>query len=185
MIAPPDFEALNEVLAAQDCTAGPAELQGSLCAQLTVSDEVSFSAWLDLAFGDDPPDGRLDAMAGQALQDLYAWTRERLEDGELGFKLFLPDDDLSLNLRTEALSHWCQGYLSGLGLSGISKESGLPDDAREFLEDLSQIARAEFVSEEGDEGDEVAFMELVEYARVGAMLVYETLRGPGPSESVH
>lgn len=184
MTIPPDFESLNELLEHDQMGSNAAELQGSLCAQLTMGD-TSVQDWLDNALGQALDETMLDMATGEALVSLYQWTRSALSAGELGFKLFLPDDDLSLGERTEALTHWCNGYLSGLGLSGINEQTELPDDAREFLQDIGEISRADFLTEDAEEEDEVGYMELVEYARVGVMLVYETLRGPDSSESIH
>ena len=61
----------------------------------------------------------------------------------------------------------------------------MPDDASEFLADLTEISNADFEVDSSDDSDEMAFMELVEYARVGAMLIYETLRGPDETELLH
>jgi uncharacterized protein YgfB (UPF0149 family) len=49
---------------------------------------------------------------------------------------------------------------------------------REILEDLLQIAQAEFADGEGEEEGEHAYANLVEYARVGVQLIYDELNPP-------
>jgi uncharacterized protein YgfB (UPF0149 family) len=65
----------------------------------------------------------------------------------------------------------------------------LSEEAKEAIEDLQQIARAEISSPGPDadesEEDEVAFTEIVEYVRVVALMMREDFRGPGQDEAIH
>ena len=117
-------------------------------------------------------------------------TQQQLSDEELRFNLWLPDDEQPLEERTRSLAHWCTGFLAGLGIGGpldqVSKE------ATEALEDLQQIARADFYSHsddaeepEDEEENEKAFFEIVEYVRVVTLILREELRGPGANDPIH
>ena len=183
--SPPDYEILNELLNRDQVLLDAGELQGSLCAQCTAFGQVSLEHWLTTAGGESFSIASLDHATLAVLEELYLWTSEGLRDPQMTFQLFLPDDDVSLADRSESLTHWCSGFLVGLGLSGIGDKADIPDDAKEFLTDLAEISCADFLIENSDDSDEAAFMELVEYARVGTMLVYETLRGPDETEMVH
>ncbi len=182
---PPDFEILNELLGRDHFLLGAAEVQSLLCAQLSTGSLVGIEQWLSNAGGESFSMESLDHATMAALEELFLWTVEALRDPQMSFQLFLPDDDATLAARSEALTQWCSGFLAGLGLSGIGESDDLPEDAREFLSDLAEISCADFIIEASDESDEAAFVELVEYARVGTMLVYETLRGPDETEMVH
>lgn len=124
-----------------------------------------------------------------ALVDAWQRTVAQLEDEYLGFQLWLPDDEEPLEERTIALAQWCSGFLAGLGSGG--QLDALSDDAREAIEDLQQIARAEMSAgadprEDGDmEEDEAAYAEIVEYVRVVALTMREDFRGPGQGEAIH
>ena len=128
---------------------------------------------------------------GEALSGVMfeAWdaTRKQLEDEELGFELWLPDDDEPLEDRAISLAQWCSGFLAGLG-SGCSLE-GLSEDAREALADLMEISRAEISSSLEDavenEEDEGAFAEIVEYVRIVALSLFEEFSGPGNGDVIH
>jgi hypothetical protein len=50
----------------------------------------------------------------------------------------------------------------------------LPEEVREIADDIVEISRATTDGEEG-ESDEAAYSELIEYLRVGVILVFETL----------
>ena len=121
------------------------------------------------------------------LAEAWRSTAAQLDDEEMGFALWLPDDEDPLEERTVALARWCSGFLAGLG-SGGQIES-LSSEAREAIGDLQEIARAELSSSvagrEGSEEDEQAFAEIVEYVRVVAMTLREEFRGPAEGEPVH
>lgn len=181
----PDFEILNELLDRDQFLLGSAELQALLCALLTTGNPIDFDRWLSDGGGKTFAMSSLDSATLATLEELFLWTTETLKDPQMSFQLFLPDDDVPLADRSESLTQWCSGFLSGLGLTEIGKSDELPDDASEFLHDLAEISAADFIIEASDDADEAAFMELVEYVRVGTMLVYETLRGPDETEMVH
>jgi yecA family protein len=162
-----------------------AECHGYLCGLLCATDTVKGAAWVNQVLA-----GRLElpetevspvqtAAEGQdrtLLLMLYKETAGQLEDPEYGFSLLLPDDDLPLAQRVEALSRWCQGLLLGLGLGGVQEQSGLPGDSHEVLRDLAEISRLGH-GEAGDSNeDETAFAEIVEYVRMAVLLVYEEMR---------
>lgn len=127
----------------------------------------------------------------EVMIEAFESTSRQLEDPDMPFALWLPDDDQPLEQRTDALAQWCTGFLAGLGSS-----EGLPelsDEAREALADLEQIARAAYASlddaeaapiDDGEE-DEKAFTEIVEYVRIVTLMLREELRGPGADDAIH
>jgi len=125
-----------------------------------------------------------DADAAGPLVDLLdaAWPRYRqqLDDPHLGFEALLPADSRPLSERADAIVDWTRGFLGGFGLAG-ARADGLTEDGREVLRDLGSIASSQLAldtsSDAAVEDDESALMELVEFVRVGAMLLRtETLR---------
>jgi uncharacterized protein YgfB (UPF0149 family) len=121
------------------------------------------------------------------LTEVFESTAGHLEDEEMGFVLWLPADEEPLEERTIALAQWCSGFLAGIASGG--QLDALSEEAREAIEDLQQIARAE-ISATGqnaaeNEEDEVAFAEIVEYVRVVALMMREDFRGPGQDEAIH
>jgi uncharacterized protein YgfB (UPF0149 family) len=59
----------------------------------------------------------------------------------------------------------------------------LPDAVGEMLEDLAQIARVDFDVDETDEEEQHAFADVVEYVRIGVLLINEELQ-PGKAPPV-
>ncbi len=121
---------------------------------------------------------------GSVMVEAWETTRRQMDDEDMGFQLWLPDDDEPLEDRTVSLAQWCAGFLAGLG-SACSLES-LSGPAREALEDLIEISRAELGAEQGGgEEEEAAYAEIVEYVRVVALTLREELRGPGSDDAIH
>jgi len=144
------------------------ELHGSLCGYLCGGGQSARSDWLArLAIEGDA--GSV-PVEDSALDRLYQVSGGQLGDPSLGFEMLLPDEDAPLEERAEALLAWCRGFLGGFGLAA-GAEPALGEDAAEALEDLSRIA-ASSVSLEDSDADEDSLMEISEFVRVAAMLLY-------------
>lgn len=103
---------------------------------------------------------------GPALSGL----RAELSAPEMDFRPLLPSDDRTLDERTRCLAHWCSGYLAGFGAGGPVIQG---DNAREALDCLERIARATTEAGADAEEEEGAYLELVEFVRVAALLLRE------------
>ncbi len=160
---------------------GPAELHGMLCGMLCGDPALERAIWFD-AVRDELIDAAspLDAAGCGVLEQLFLAARIQLTDETMGFDLLLPDDDELLAERTEALGAWCQGFVYGLGRCAGSSLGALSGEAKEFLDDLREISRVGFDAEQTDEADEVAYSEVVEYLRMGTLVILDALR-PRPT----
>jgi uncharacterized protein len=159
----------------------PAEAHGSLAGALCATDGYGVEDWL----AEILPEGTVpEETAVLSLRDLYEATRAALTDTQMQFDLLIPDDDEPLELRAEALTLWCNGFVYGLGSGGAPDPERLPGDAGEIVRDLAQIMRAGVDEREGIEANELALAELVEFVRVGVQVVFEelgALRQPPPA----
>lgn len=120
------------------------------------------------------------------LKQLASQAEHELSDSDLGFEPLLPVDDRPLAERADALVDWCRGFLGGFGLGGASAHAQLSEEAQEVLRDLATIAASAL--DFGDEGeDEDALIEVQEFVRVGAMLLFAecAARQRPASGSVH
>lgn len=146
------------------------ELHGSLCGYLAGGAQPHGHDLLP-ALQLESPDHAL-GEADQALLDgLLAQCRDALDDSDLGFEPLLPADDRPLAARAEAVAAWCRGFLGGFGLAGPQAHASLTDDAQEVLRDFGTIAASEFAYADAEE-DEDALIEVQEFLRVGALLLY-------------
>lgn len=127
-----------------------------------------------LEFEADPaPTADEQAMLVRLRHQTEAW----LADTDLTFEPWLPEDDASLGERTDGLVDWTRGFLGGFGLGGTPETAkSLTEEAREVLNDMATIATSDFDFEEGD-ADEDALIEIVEFVRVGALLLHAEIGG--------
>ena len=114
------------------------------------------------------------------LVNVIVETLENLNDTEMTFYPVLFPDSESLIERTLSLSNWCQGFIDGFGFSiaqkNISMDKIEQDIIREIIEDFSQISKLTSASVMNQDEEELAYMEVVEYVRVGVQLIFEEMR---------
>lgn len=159
---------LSDTLIRLRLSVSASDLHGSLTGLLCGGGKAQAGNWLAAL--------ELDADLGEAekdpmLRQFHRQCREQLDDSELGFAPLLPDDETSIAERSEALAEWCRGFLGGFGLAGTGESTTLQADAREIVADFSAIAGADF-SYAGNEEDEEALSEIIEFVRVSVLLLY-------------
>ena len=109
------------------------------------------------------------------LERVFTATAPSFGEQGMEFEPLLPDDEQPLNGRANALALWCTGFLYGLGTGPISDLRRLSGDVGEIVRDFTEISRATGDDAEGDESNEQAYAELVEFIRVAAQVVFEEL----------
>jgi uncharacterized protein YgfB (UPF0149 family) len=178
----PEYYEICDMLVAEDSmTSSAAELHGLLSGYLSAGARFSHEAWLKLAAElTDITDYRHESSK-LALTDLYDGVLAQLKQIDFGFQLLLPDDDLTIAERAEALGSWCQGFLTGFGLQGGHTNESLSDELKEALGDMEQIAQIE-LEPDADEDSESDLMELQEYIRVSSMMIF-TECNPEPPQA--
>ncbi|HEX5122406.1 MAG TPA: UPF0149 family protein [Rhodanobacteraceae bacterium] len=155
---------------------GASDLHGSLTGYLCAGGRAGAEEWPHaLAIEPEAPASLNDA----SLRRLYADCQTQLEDPDLGFEPLLPGSDEPVEQRAEALVEWCRGFLGGVGLSGAPPR-GLSVDATEVLSDIGRIAASRFDYDDADE-DETALSEVLEFVRVGVLLLHAEMRKPRSS----
>lgn len=155
----------------------PSEWHGVLCGLLCAGYPTSWQHWCQVL---NDIEDKADVVSpgpslSSALEEVCQETRFALNDSDLGFNLMLPSDDMPLEERVSALSRWCESFLYGLSVGGISQGAELPGDVRETLIDLAEISRADVELEITDSESEQHYIELVEYIRVAIMLLNDHL----------
>ena len=180
----PDFEHTLAITQGNLEAAELAECHGVACGLLCRRAESSVDVFIGLL---DMLELVIKPGAGlkMSLEELLDASKSQLADEDLGLSLWLPNDDEILEERTIALSHWCTGFLAGLGSGGEEALKTMSEDANDALKDLEQISRAEVVDTAESEEDENAFAEIVEYVRIVILMIREDLRGPDGQDHIH
>lgn len=169
------FSDAANVLAGTSTTVTAAEAHGCLCGALCASNDYSFANWFEELAEDTEEPSEETKSAKALMQTLYTETMRSLRGDEMEFAPLLPDDDMPLAKRAEALAQWCQGFLYGFG-SVAGQQRKLPPEVDEVVRDLTQIARASAGDSEPTEEDEEDYFEIIEYVRVGVQTVHDLLR---------
>ena len=171
----PDFDELTRALKALNAGMAAADLHGSLCGFLCAGGR-GIQRFLESVALDQVVEADGDDHARAVLGRLFRSSDAELDDDSFAFEPLLPDLERPIAERTEALLQWCQGFVGGLGLGGFVDERRLSSDGREVLRDLIEISRTAVSLDDDEDVDETALTELIEFARVGALLLREDLR---------
>ncbi len=165
---------LSQTLQALHAGVNASDLHGSLCGYLCAGGLTDAHGWtnalaLEIEAANGPQASRL------VLEQLYTACCAQLDATDFSFKPLLPDPPLTLEERVSALVEWCRGFLGGFGLAGtVWRDYELSADANDILRDFSTIAASGFEYADKEE-DETALTEVVEFIRVGVMLLHAEL----------
>lgn len=170
--SPFDFKTLSKALDKTTSKMHASQVHGLICGLLCGKSEVKAGAWESLILGE-----AVDKIKSAELAALYAASKAQLVDFLFEFDLVLPKDTANLPERAEALTLWCQGYLTGLKLVEVPIEGREPSEVTEAIHDLVEIAKMNYEQVVSSEEDEVAFAELVEYVRMVVIFIYQELVG--------
>jgi len=166
---------LEQKLNAADAEGGASEAQGLLAGIICAGGKSEPALWLAHLLGENTLSAAANEVSEQ-LTSLQTDILRQFNDDAFGFAPLLPDDDLPLSVRTEALSQWCGGFLYGLALGGIREDVEMPENVSEVMKDFYEISHARFAYETTDDADEAAYMEIVEYVRMSVLLLHEELQ---------
>tara|TARA_B110000285_G_scaffold234267_1_gene310612 strand:- start:3721 stop:4320 length:600 start_codon:yes stop_codon:yes gene_type:complete len=162
----------------------PSELHGLLAGQLSAGVRADAEAWLAMVVAHLDIQVLEDDDDKAELVTLYDLVLEQLMAADFGFQLLLPEDDVELTGRTESLGAWCSGFLSGFGLGFDRSKQTLSSEITDSMEDLANIAQVSFDADEEElegESAETSYVELVEYVRLAAMMVFAEFNLPPDS----
>jgi len=167
--AMPDFETLNQALSETALQFHPSEAHGLISGVLS-GDLSGKAVWEDIVMGEeDSPETRV------LLQTVFQASAKQLQDFLFEFQLLLPPDEEALSLRAEALTLWCQGYLTGLKLVKVQLVGRSASDMTEAIDDMIEISKIHYEDVVQNEEDEAAYTELVEYVRMAAIVIYQEI----------
>lgn len=172
MTTAPDHLALSQALNAAHAPASASELHGSITALACVLAPEQALRELDALLED------VAGSAADALRDMarvcMTDTQRALADPDLSYVPLLPEGEPPLQDQAAALVDFCRGFLEGLGLAGVGAGRRLPAEVDEVLHAFTALAAGP-VALDDDAGDLEALTELVEFVRIGVMLVHAEL----------
>ena len=167
------YQSTQLALEQNDLFIMPSEVHGVITGLLACGIDIDNKEYLAI-LSDVFNDGV--AFSGELKQliiDFYTQVRSTLDDRELQFELFLPDEDESLNDRANALVSWVSGFLLGFGLK--QKDYGkLSAEVKEVIRDFTEINQMDTTFDDTEE-DRQSFYEVIEYVRISVHLCFAEL----------
>lgn len=154
------------------------QAHGLVCSRLALCGADALDSWLPQVLEDTDPDDALQQQCALQLRMLHDDTHRQLAERGSEFALLLPDENETAAVRTEAMAHWCEGFLNGLVVrvqGDRLKKRLVSEPLSDIVRDMLEISRATVDDDADDEATETAFAEVYEYLRVAAQLVYEEL----------
>lgn len=112
-----------------------------------------------------------------ALNQFMSDVAQSLSSDDFSFELLLANEDASPSEIAEALVAWVQSFLSGFGLAGVDAKKASLSNIKEALVDLTAIGQLDVSQIEDNNHEENRLMEVTEYVRTLAMLIYTELNG--------
>ncbi len=180
-----DHDLLNHAL--QRCGASwtAAQAHDLLSSRLAVAGARGASESLGQVLDSSSTSDALRIECADMLATLWQSTHMVFSERLSAFEPLLPDENDDANTRTEAVAHWCEGYLHGL-VSGehdaALRERLAAEPLADIIKDMLQITRATVDEDDDDESNEESYVEIVEYLRVAAQLIYEELAELRPGQ---
>ena len=173
-----NFEDLFHSFASIGLLVGPSEIQGVFCGRLVMGEVLEDRELLEFV-GEYVDREELEDIEDELIA-LYQQCRQQIKSQGFTFQLLLPDEEVSIGQRTQALANWCQGFLYGLGKGGLKQNAALSEEAIETLEDLSAISQLNF--DDADNDDEMNFFELTEFVRVVVLVLFVEMDQSAPND---
>ncbi len=174
----PSYTEIADLLAEAHTTFTPSQVHGLFCGYICATSGKVDSRWEKIVFGKNKH-----AECRELLQEIYETSYHQMSEFSFEFTLILPSDDTDINVRTEALGLWCQGFLSGLEQCQIPLQNREESDVTDTLNDIIEIAQVNFGDIADDDEDETAYFELMEYVRLGTLLIFQDLKIANPSNT--
>ncbi len=150
-----------------------AEVQGILCGMLAGGMNIDDQEWIATLADMIHQGDSLPSAVEHNVVHMFNKVCQEFIEADFALEICLPDDATPINERGTALVNWVHGFLLGFGLhqNDLTRCS---DEAKEALEDFSDIAKMDEAME-NDEESEQAFFEVVEYVRISAMLCFNEM----------
>lgn len=167
-----DFDLIADVFVTESVSASPAELHGQLCGFLASGKSLTLEDWLSMVVDFCDIEAWKEESSRAVIVELFSSTLTLFQNGEFALVPVIADEDGPINERAVTLALWSHGFLAGYGLAAPTHT--LSDETKNILRDFANVSamQNDLQSLEDNNDNEVDLMELVEYARLSAMMMF-------------
>ncbi len=166
----PDYQRVSEAVASLHLPISCAELHGVLCGYLAAGGRRQGESYLQSILA--KPNSEEIRAAATVLFDIFTISQHQLSNLGFDFQLLLPNDELSLPVRAQAFSEWCEGFTQGLTVAGLDFNKLAVDDAQEAVQQITEFAQLDYEALQVNEEDERALTEVIEYTRMAVLAIH-------------
>lgn len=175
-----EFDHIKDQLSPFPELESPSFIQGMLIGLICGDNDIEETVWIKKLI-EEAQITKVKESFLIALHQMFDETNKGLNGSGFELKLCLPNDEDDVIARAAMLGHLCEGVLYGLGLIGRLQDAEEPvsKEVRELINDFGDIAQidVEALAEAKEIGDseEADLMQLVEFVRIGVMMINEEL----------
>jgi uncharacterized protein YgfB (UPF0149 family) len=162
------------------------ELHGGICGLLCTRGPGAVDRWLRESGVVIRADMENREQLLETLHAAEADAWRALHAASFDFEVVLPAEEVELAERVAALAAWSHGFVTGIGLGGVSAV-GAQDPERpqveEILADLSEISRMTLTDDDASDTERAGFdlAAVAEHVRVCVQLAFELLQNADQS----
>lgn len=177
------YEDIADLIDEIDGKATAADLHGMVCGELAAGMAAPDDAWLKACLRYLDTSNLPSGAAKRELILMRDQSFDLLQDEQLSFAMLLPDENVELCDRAEALGQWCKGFINGFAVAEKlgGRDFSKVEDLQEILADFAAVA--EIDSDDDDDSDEAEndFMQLTEYVKMAVLTVFALCSVEPPS----
>ncbi len=173
-----DHAQLNDALRRAGSTWDAAQAHGLLSGRLAVAGSAAGPGWIAQVLEEADPANALGKECETLLVQLWQSTHRDFSERLSQFMPLLPGDGDSRAARAQGIAHWSEGYLHGLVSAehaDIVRKQLAQEPIAGIIKDLLAMTQATVDDGADREEDDAAYVEIVEYLRTAAQIVYEEL----------
>ena len=179
----PDYIHIENAFETVNASISVSEAHGMLCGLICASDWVSLDQWVSNVLEESTASNS--PLFDSIVEAVFQSAQVGFASTGVDIYPVLPDDDIEIIDRLEALGEWCHGYLVGLAMTNKPLDmEELPDDIKEILQDFAAISQIDIEAAETEESEN-DYTEIVEFVRVSMYIVYEHIQHVNKNDTVH
>lgn len=167
----PSYALLTKAIQSFQPNGDAAQTHGLLCGYLCAT-TGDIGDWWENIFPGIKKSKKLYSLLQEVIEESY----HHLSEFSFEFSLILPNEKSELSVRAETLGLWCQGFLTGLEWGNVLLQDRAPGQVKEALDDMLEISEISFDGIAGNDEDESAYFELVEYVRLSVLMIFHEIK---------
>ncbi|QIA62457.1 UPF0149 family protein [Vibrio astriarenae] len=167
----------------------PAEMHGLLVGMISGGINVDDQTWQGVLYDYTNEGMGWPQTAIAIAQNCFDLSKQELMGSGMEMTLFLPEDEqATLMEMADSLAEWVNHFISGLGLVSANIKK-LPNDAKEALGDLEEIAKLGIDEEDDMEEQALLLEQVIEHVKACVLTIHAELgqkpKDEEPKSTIH